>query len=104
MRVFRTSPPTFVVLFDDGHSERCEVISHCNFDLYLPGEMQMANRHMKRSSISYLKKMIYFFILAVLGLHCCAGFSPVAGSGGYSLVAVCGLLIVVASLLVEHSL
>ena len=60
MRVFRTSPPTFVVLFDDGHSERCKVLSHCNFDLYLPGEMQMASRHMKRSSISYLKKMIYF--------------------------------------------
>ena len=38
------------------------------------------------------------FILAVLGLHCCAGFSLVAGSGDDALVAVCGLLIVVASL------
>ena len=24
----------FVRLFDDGHSDRCEVISHCSFDLY----------------------------------------------------------------------
>ena len=28
--------PAFIVcrLFDDGHSDRCEVISHCIFDLY----------------------------------------------------------------------
>ena len=31
-------------------------------------------------------------------LHCCAGFSLVAASRGYSLVVVLGLLIVVASL------
>ena len=40
----------------------------------------------------------------MLGLHCCSGFSLVAASGGYSLVAVCGLLIAVASLVVEHRL
>ena len=33
-----------------------------------------------------------------------AGFSPVAASGGYSLVAVHRLLIAVASLVVEHRL
>ena len=32
------------------------------------------------------------------GLHCCPGFSLAAASGGYSLVALCGLLIVAASL------
>ena len=50
---------------------------------------------------------IYFFnnfILAVLGLHCCVGFSLVVESRGYSLVAVCGLLIAMASLIEEHSL
>ena len=36
--------------------------------------------------------------------HCCTRFSLVAGSGGYSLVAMCGLPIVVASLVVEHEL
>ena len=41
---------------------------------------------------------IYLCILAVLGLRCCVGFSRVAASKGYSLVATHGLLIVVASL------
>ena len=43
------------------------------------------------------------FFLAVLGLCCCSGFSPVMASGGHCLVVVCRLLIVVASL-VEHRL
>ena len=46
----------------------------------------------------------FFCVLAVLGLHCCAGFSLVAVSAGYSLVVVCGLLIVMASVVVEHGL
>ena len=33
------------------------------------------------------------------GLHCCKDFSPVAASGGYALVAVLELLIVVLLLL-----
>ena len=49
--------------------------------------------------------LIYFILfLAVLGLYCCMGFSLVAVIRGYSLVAVHGLLIVVASLAVEHKL
>ena len=40
---------------------------------------------------------------AVLGLRRHAGFSPVAVSGGYSLVTVFGLLTVVVSLL-EHGI
>ena len=52
---------------------------------------------------------LFFFLsiylsLAVLGLSCCVGFSLVVTSGGYSLVAVCGLLIAVASLVVERRL
>ena len=45
-----------------------------------------------------LDLFIYLFIylfLAVLGLCCCTKFSVVAESGGYTLVAVGGLLIVV---------
>ena len=34
----------------------------------------------------------------MLGLRCCVGFSLVVVSRGYSLVAVCGLLVTVASL------
>ena len=41
-------------------------------------------------------------LLAVLGLHCCAGCSLVVVSRGCSLIVVCGLLIAVASLAAEH--
>ena len=37
--------------------------------------------------------IILFIYLAVLGLHCCPGFSLVAASGGCSLAVVPGLLI-----------
>ena len=30
----------FVRLFDDGHSDQCEVISHCSFDLYYSNSEQ----------------------------------------------------------------
>ena len=40
----------------------------------------------------------------MLGLHCCKGFSLVAASGGYSLVAARGLFIAGASLVAEHRL
>ena len=46
---------------------------------------------------------VYFF-LAVLGLPCCVGFSLVAVSGGYSVVVTYWLLIVVTSVVAEHSL
>ena len=34
--VFSTPSPSFIVcrLFEDGHSDWCEVISHCHFDLH----------------------------------------------------------------------
>ena len=34
--LFSTPSPAFIVcrLFDDGHSDQCEVLSHCNFDLH----------------------------------------------------------------------
>ena len=50
---------------------------------------------------------IYYFIhfcLCWLGLHCCAGFSLVVMNGGYYLVSMGGLLIVVSSPVVEHRL
>jgi len=40
--------------------------------------------------------------MAVLGLRCCEGFSLVMASGDYSLVAMCGLLTVVAPLVAGH--
>ena len=40
--------------------------------------------------------------MAALDLHCYAGFSLVAESGDCSIVALCRLLIAVASIVVEH--
>ena len=46
----------------------------------------------------------WFMILAVLGLLCCTRFSLIVASRGYFLVTVLGLLIAVASLVLEHKL
>ena len=51
------------------------------------------------SDIAFLKNnFIYLFTLAMLGLHCCVGFSLVWVSRDSSLGAVHGLLVAVASL------
>ena len=50
------------------------------------------------------KKKNHLFIVAVLGLHGCAGFSLLVVSGGYPLVAVRGILTAVASLVAEQGL
>ena len=49
---------------------------------------------------------VYLFILfgAVMGLHLCAGFVLAAVSAGYCPVALCVLLIMVASFAAEHRL
>ena len=58
------------------------------------------------SKIHFLKdNFIYLFLfLAVLGVHCCAGFSLVADSEVYSVVAVLGLRTAMSSLAAEHAL
>ena len=48
--------------------------------------------------------IVFVCFLSVLGLHCCTGFSLVVVSGDYSLVAMCGLLTAVDSLVLEHGL
>ena len=53
--------------------------------------------------LGYFLLLIYLFV-AVLGLYCRAGFSLGVVSGVYSLVAPCGLLLGVASLVGEHGL
>ena len=47
---------------------------------------------------------IYLFILAVLGLRCCAQAFSSCGEWGLLFIAVCGLLTAVASLVAEHRL
>ena len=48
------------------------------------------------SSLLLLKIILFIYLLAVLGLHCCLGFSLVGVSRGYSLVVAHRLLLVVA--------
>ena len=40
----------------------------------------------------------------MLDLCCCLGFTLLVVSGGYALVAACGLFIAAASLVAEHGL
>ena len=47
---------------------------------------------------------LFIFILAVLGLHCCVGFSLAVENRGYPLAEVSMLLTVVVSLVVAHRL
>ena len=61
------------------------------------------NRHMAKLLQGLFILFIYSF-LALLGLLCCMGSSLVVASGGYSLVAVLGLLSAAASLVEEHGL
>ena len=49
-------------------------------------------------------KFIYLFILAALGLHCCAWAFSSCVERGLLFVVVRGLLIAVASLVAEHGL
>ena len=55
-------------------------------------------------SITDLYFLFVCLLLAVLGLCSCVQAFSSCGVGGYSLVAVCRLLIAVASLVVEHQL
>ena len=54
----------------------------------------------------FFKHLFYFIylFLAVVGLHRYAGFSSAEESRGCPLIAACGLLIAVASLVAEHGL
>jgi len=56
------------------------------------------------SHFAFFKNNFIYLFLAVLGLLCCTGFSLVAEFRDYSPVAVCRLLIAVASLVAEHGL
>ena len=52
----------------------------------------------------YFRILSFIYFIFVLGLRCSMGFSLVAESGGYSLVAGLGLLTAVAFLVEEQGL
>ena len=61
------------------------------------------DRRVKSICVLFKNKFIYLF-LAALGLGCCAQAFSSCGEWGLLFVAVHGLLVVVASLVVEHGL
>ena len=112
-----------VVFFDDGHSDLCEVISHCSFNLHFSWWLVMLSifscacwpsvclwKNVYSSLLPIFKsdffliKKIYYLFLAALGLHCCAWAFSICGEWGLLFVVVHGLLIAVASLVAEHRL
>ena len=58
----------------------------------------------KKNLSVFFNKFIYFIylFLAALGLRCCTWASSSYGTQGLLFIVVCGLLIVVASLVTEH--
>ena len=80
-------------------------ISHCNnnnSNYYCQKPIRCQIGCSKNRGLSATLLFTYL-MLAVLGLHSCVAFSN-HRRWGYSLVAVWGLLIVVASLVAEHEL
>ena len=70
------------------------------------GEAWCAAVHGVAKSRTQLNNSIFliYLSLAVLGIHCFLGFSPVVESGVHALTAVHRLLFLVASLVAERSL
>ena len=62
------------------------------------------NNTLQSISLSLSLFLKLYLFLAVLGLHCCADFSLVAVSRRYSLVAMRGFLLAVASLVAKDRL
>ena len=58
--------------------------------------------HTQLCDLGQLTSPLWAYLFSCFGLH--AGFSLIGASGGYSLVVVLSLLIVVVSLIAEHGL
>ena len=61
-------------------------------------------RSLPPSTFSFFLGYLFYLFLAALGLHCCARAFSNCGERGLLFVAVRGLLIAVASPVVEHGL
>ena len=104
--------PTLLLSFDVSHSNRCEMISHCSFDLHFPDNwwcwvpFHVPVGHLYvffgKNVYSVPLLPLFFSFLAVLGLRCCAWAFSSCGERGLLFVVVCGLLLSVVSLVVEH--
>ena len=69
--LFYTPSPAFIVcrLFDDGHSDQCEVISHCGFDLHISNNKRCwASFHVFVSHLYVFGEMSRSFLHFLIGL------------------------------------
>ena len=66
--LFSTSAPAFIVcrLFDDGHSDHCEVMSHCSFDLSFSNNESWTVKKAEHRSIDTFELWCWRRLLRVL--------------------------------------
>ena len=79
------------------------LINHFTSEVVLPQALSFAVKSGYSFAISFifLNKFIYLFLFA-LGLRGCAWAFSSCGERGLLFLAVCGLLVAVASLVAEH--